>query len=127
MVFGPKNSILLSTFATMAASDSDNDPDYIPDEQVYTDSSEESDNSERLYSMIDLKEEPPFEFTPEIKVEDVKSGVIYLQITNCESMWEKNRFESMHDVCFEFTYKRIKTNEHDTNTEIDNIWRNQKS
>ena len=38
-------------------------------------------------------------------------------------MWAKNQFSSMHDICFEFVYRRIKTNPHDKNPYIDDLWR----
>ena len=47
----------------MAESDSDFDLDYIPDES----SVESEEYYPRIFSMIDIKEEP-FEFTPEVKI-----------------------------------------------------------
>eukprot|EP01083_Nonionella_stella_P096196 270339_1 len=68
----------------------------------------------------------PLDFIPDIKIEAVSNGVIRLQITNCEAMWEKNRYETMHDIAFEFVYRKMKTNKHDTNTNVDQIWRQKK-
>eukprot|EP01084_Bolivina_argentea_P306341 529362_1 len=86
--------------------------------EVTTDVSENTD---------ELQPEPEndalYDFMPEITIEPVTTGVIYLQITNCESMWEKNRYSSMHDVCFQFVYRKIKTNIYDTNNDIDELWK----
>ena len=59
----------------------------------------------------------------ELEIKSITNGVVKLQITNCESMWAKNGFESSHNVTFEFTYRRVKTNDYDKNLEIDKIWR----
>lgn len=87
------------------------------------DASEQDTDSSQDEHLPQTELTEPFDFVPIITIKPVINGVITIQITNCSEMWSKNQFESMHDTCFEFVYRRVKTNQYDKNPEIDGKWR----